>query len=721
MIGGTLFVPRSEGSKSGAESEDLRDVPRLLTAPEQTDIRQRTVSCFSFRFLALHPPSERDRHYRAHPAHTVTHIPKYRSPFQRIFPRSYVVGKAERRFVQRVRHAAAGMRELSDAGIAEYVRQQRQKIRSGTSHLDQAVVITVFACVGESVRRTLAIDYYDVQLIAGIVLASGSIAEMKTGEGKTIVTALPAVLFSLLDRGVHVATVNSYLAGRDFALLKPVYERLGLTTGLLADGDAPKRKKLAYDCDITYGTGYEFGFDYLRDQLALQQESGMPAGDLLRRRLRGQPTLSSATVQGKLAFAIIDEVDSVLIDEADTPLVISGPHNGGRADPSLFQRARDVAVELREDEHFVWTRRNQSIELTDAGIEKAFEQQPPSIQRPWSMYIEQALCARLVKLRNVDYIVVNDEVKIVDGYTGRILSERTWRDGLHQAVEAKEGVTVTQENRSLAQISRQQFYQRYEQICGMSGTVCGHERELEHFYRKSVVRIPLRKPCIRKRVRPRFFATTRQKIEAVGESIREFHAQGRPVLVGTRTIAASKELSKALSKLQLPHQLLNGVQHEEEAHIIEQAGQAGAITIATNMAGRGTDIKLSKKSREAGGLHVLSLEFHDSRRIDQQLEGRAGRQGDPGSSQFFASAEDDLFQKHATSLAESIIVDANEVGETKRDFGSGVRKVQAIAEQLHYQHRRKVFEQQQWLNRVLTTIAEPTREPSAGERTGAAA
>ena len=623
--------------------------------------------------------------------------------------------------VELVRAASERMRGLSDSALKECIDLQQQKLSSGARYSDQSIAVPVFACVAESVRRSLEMSYYDVQLIAGMVLSAGSIAEMKTGEGKTIVTALPAVLFSLTRRGVHVATVNSYLAERDFELLKPVYERLGRTVGLLKDGDPPKLKKWAYECDITYGTGYEFGFDYLRDQLALQQESGMPMGDLVRRRLRGLPTLSSTTVQGKRAFAIIDEVDSVLIDEADTPLVISGPHHASGTDLRVFTLARDLASELVEDEHFVWNKRKHSIELTDAGTETVYERQPDSIQRPWSMYVEQALCARLMKLRNVDYVVLNGEVKIVDAYTGRILNERTWRDGLHQAVEAKEGVSVTQENRSLAQVSRQQFYQQYDVICGMSGTVCGHEVELEHFYRKSVVRIPLRKPCIRKALQARFFATTQQKMDAAAHSVREFHLTGRPVLVGTRTIAASTQLSDLLSALKVPHQVLNGVQDEAEAQIVQRAGQHGAITIATNMAGRGTDIKLSRESREAGGLHVLSLEFHESRRIDRQLEGRAARQGDPGSSQFFASAEDDLLQTHATNVGESIIVDAREDGETHRDFGPTVRRVQSVAEQLDYAHRKKVFEQQQWLNKVLTTIAEPTREHSAGDRTGAAA
>ena len=620
-----------------------------------------------------------------------------------------------------IRRQSKTLHGATPAQLAEQIDTHRTAISNGTPALDRTLLTNVYACVFEAVRQQLGLSFYDVQILAGIVLATGAIAEMKTGEGKTLVTAFPATLAAIHSRGVHVATVNSYLAARDFEQLKPVYELLGLRVNLLRDDDTPKQKRAAYNADITYGTGYEFGFDFLRDQLALQGEARMPLGDQFLRQLQGQPTISDTTVQNQLAFAIIDEVDSVLIDEANTPLVISGPSGGATSNPDAFVLARDIARELVNDVDYQLDIRKKKIELTDGGLDRIFHQQPVGLQRPWSIYIEQALRAELVLQRDRDYVVTDDTVKIVDAYTGRIFDERTWRDGLHQAVEAKEGATITDENRSLAQVSRQRFYQQYHAICGMTGTACGHESEFERFYKLSVVKIPQRKKNQRTELRPRFFRDTESKLRFAARSIQAIHQTGRPVLVGTRTIDASLQLSKLLEQLGLRHRILNGVQDEAEANVVAKAGEFGAITIATNMAGRGTDIKLTAPSHEAGGLHVLALEFHDSQRIDRQLEGRSARQGEPGSFQFLASAEDDLLQTHDPKLAEAIQRDANRDGAAKKNFRASIQRVQAIAEKQNYDVRCRVYQQQKWLDKILTTIAEPTKQNKSSVVKGAAA
>lgn len=610
---------------------------------------------------------------------------------------------------------------MSDGRLAELTMHQRQRVNNQLPWQSIAVIQETFALVYEATRRKLNMCFYDVQLLAGIVLATGAIAEMKTGEGKTLVTALPAALGALTPAGVHVATVNSYLAARDFTTLLPVYETLGLTAGLLRDNDSLADKRVAYQADITYGTGYEFGFDYLRDQLALQSDLRLPLGARFRQQLVGVPLGSTQTVQSELNFAIVDEVDSVLIDEANTPLVISGPSPSRLFDSSVFLAAKQLASTLSEDVHYQRDVKTSKIELTDAGIDLAFAQQPTQLSRPWSIYVEQALRVRHFMRRDVDYVVVDDKIKIVDQYTGRIFDERTWRDGLHQAVEAYEGVTITQENRSLARISRQRFYQQYETLCGMTGTALGHETEFEQFYGLSVVAIPLRRPCLREHATPRFFANKMAKLDAVTRRIDALHRQRIPVLVGTRTIEASQLLSARLAEKNIEHQVLNGVQDEDEANIVALAGTASAVTIATNMAGRGTDIRIDTESRALGGLHVISLEFHDSARIDGQLEGRAARQGDPGSTQFFAAADDELFARHAPHLAAAIARSALDDGEATTDFAKHVRRLQGKMEQQNFEIRRQVYRQQQWLDKVLTTIAEPSLPHSHSRQPGKAA
>jgi len=640
----------------------------------------------------------------------VSKLSPFRSNWNWLRPRSYSPRAQDRQLLTRINDRVAELSSLTDAELSQVLAVQVDRVQNGTSQLERDVIAEVFACVSEAVFRTLGMRYYDVQLLAGLVLATGAIAEMKTGEGKTIVSALPATLAATVGRGVHVATVNSYLAERDCELLAPVYELLGLSVGLLRDGDSSTEKREAYASDVTYGTGYEFGFDFLRDQIALQSAENRSLGEGFLATLHGLNRSSSVTVQRELAFSIIDEIDSVLLDEANTPLVISGPNDTHGTNASVFERAREMVSQLTEDVDYEIETRTKRVSLTEAGFERIFEDQPPATSRPWNIYVEQALRAEFVFQRDVDYVVQQGEVRIVDPYTGRIFDERTWREGLHQAVELKEAVEITSENRSLAQVSRQQFYQQYESLCGMTGTALGHEAELERFYKLAIVKIPQRKLCKRKTQRPRLFLDRQHKIRAVAESIRELHETGRPVLVGTRTIHATGELSAQLAAMDIEHQVLNGTQDAKEAEIVSRAGRVGMILIATNMAGRGTDIKLSSEAESLGGLHVIGFEFHDSVRIDRQLAGRAGRQGQPGSVQFFASAEDDLLERFDPRLAESIELQSRGSGECSRDLTAAIRKVQCAAQVESYQQRCAIFRQQQWLNKVLTTIAEPTRE-----------
>ena len=645
----------------------------------------------------------------------------FRSNWNWLRPRSYSLRTEDQRLLVRIAARISEFSSVTDAELAEALARQNDRVRNGTSRLERSVICEVFACVSEAVYRRLGMRYYDVQLLAGLVLATGSIAEMKTGEGKTIVSALPATLAATTGRGVHVATVNSYLAERDCELLSPVYGLLGLSIGLLRDGDSPTDKREAYACDVTYGTGYEFGFDFLRDQIALQAAENRSLGEGFLAALRGENRGTDVTVQRQLACSIIDEIDSVLLDEANTPLVISGPNGGKGADKSVFQRARETIAELAEDVDYEIDARTKRVSLTEVGFNRVFDAQPPATSRPWNIYVEQALRAKLVLQRDVDYVVQQGEVRIVDPYTGRIFEERTWREGLHQAVETKEGVEVTSENRSLAQISRQQFYQQYDSLCGMTGTALGHEAELERFYKLAIVEVPQRKRCQRELLRPRLFVDRQHKIRAVAESIGELRQAGRPVLVGTRTIQATREISVRLAEMGLDHQVLNGTQDAEEAEIVSRAGQVGMILIATNMAGRGTDIKLSSEAESLGGLHVIGFEFHDSVRIDGQLAGRAARQGQPGSVQFFASAEDDLFDRYDPRLAETIKRQSKEADECRQDFTASIRRVQRVAQVESYQQRCAIFRQQQWLNKVLTTIAEPTHKNRLSTKTKGAA
>ena len=531
--------------------------------------------------------------------------------------------KKLRPLVQKINALEPEVEKLADEEFPQRMAEYRQAVQEGAKTLD-GILPEVFALVREAAKRTLGMRHFDVQLIGGIVLHKGRIAEMKTGEGKTLVATLAVSLNALSGKGVHVVTVNDYLAQRDAAWMGKVYRFLGLTVGLIEhDMDAPARQA-AYACDITYGTNNEFGFDYLRDNMKFY------ATDLVQRGHN---------------FAIVDEVDSILIDEARTPLIISGASD---EDVDLYQAMDAVVCQLDPDDYSV-DETAKTATLTEKGVAHCEElTHLDNLFDPRNMlaqhHILQSLKAHCNFKRDVDYIVQNDEVVIVDEFTGRIMPGRRYSDGLYQALEAKEHVRIQAENQTLASITFQNYFRMYDKLAGMTGTADTEAVEFHEIYNLEVMTIPTNRPMIRKDYPDLIYQTRREKFDAIVETIRELYQTGQPVLVGTISIETSEMLSARLKKIGIPHSVLNAKHHAQEAEIIAKAGEKGHVTIATNMAGRGTDIVLGEGVRELGGLHILGTERHESRRIDNQLRGRAGRQGDPGSSRFYLSLEDNLMR-----------------------------------------------------------------------------
>ncbi|MBI1347007.1 translocase [bacterium] len=531
---------------------------------------------------------------------------------------------------------------LSDRELTNRVRSIQFRIRSGTP-LDR-VQVDVFALATEAIHRTLGIQLYPVQLYAGLLLYRGVIAEMQTGEGKTVTAVAPVVLRALEGQGCHVMTSNGYLAQRDAKKLRPAYELLGLTVDCVhADLEKPDRRK-AYQADITYGTASEFGFDYLRDRLELNGREEPGAQSVL-----GTASVAD-TVQRGRHFALIDEADSILLDEGRTPLIIALPNPSEESLPPLLHWARNVALHLAVGVDFVFDPKSRAAHLTDSGCRRVLlAPRPPAAWRydieTVFRRVEIALQAELVFQRDREYLVKDDEVSIVDESTGRSLDGRRWQHGLHQAMEIKEGLAPTEEHGIAARITLQRFIRLYKHSCGMTGTARTASKEFRKLYSRRVCRIPTNRPNQRRALPARVFATLADKYEAIATSIEALRDQGRAVLVGTPSIQASEQLSERLSMHGIVHRLLNARQDAEEAAIVGDAGHARRVTIATNMAGRGTDIELEDDVRAAGGLHVIATEVHTSQRIDRQLIGRSARQGDPGSYQFMVSMEDELFDQ----------------------------------------------------------------------------
>ncbi len=617
----------------------------------------------------------------------------------------------DRSAVQMIREQADSLRRAPDSELVDRTSQLRRAVEDGIDPVSKDILLPGLALCHEAARRALGIDLYDVQLLGGLTLARGKIAEMQTGEGKTFVAALPAFIHGLTGKGAHVLTVNDYLARRDFELMGPVFQLLGMSAGFLQPASSPTEKRQAYLCDVTYGPGYEFGFDYLRDQAQLLARHKPRLGQRYRERLSGRSASATELMQRGFAFCVVDEVDSVLIDEATTPLVLSGGVGGSEpVNDRPYSIARETAARLTADHDYFIDKVAHRVCLTKQGLVKIADVGRQAAQhgllRPWTVYVRQALQAQLLMNRDVHYIVDAEKIMLVDQNTGRVAPDRNWRDGLHQAIEVKEGLAPTPEQQPLGHITRQRFFALYRGMCGMTGTATGNESELKYFYGLPVVVIPPRKPSARRTRPTRYFADQKCKFAAITEELGRIHATKQPVLVGTRTIEMSELLAGRLQAAGIPFRLLNGKQDEEEAQIVAQSGQLGAITIATNMAGRGTDIKLGPGAREAGGLHVLGTEQHESARIDRQLIGRAARQGEPGSCQFFVAADDQLIRLHGPRLAERIARSAGEGGESRTDFSAEVTKLQHRVERLNFIQRQQMFAHDRWLEGVLATLAE---------------
>ncbi len=510
------------------------------------------------------------------------------------------------------------------------------------------LVARSFALVREAAARRVQMRHFDVQLIGGQVLLQGMVAEMRTGEGKTLTATLPACTAALAGIPVHVITVNDYLAQRDAAWMAPVYRALGLKVGVIHHDMSAEERREAYRCDVTYCTNKEIVFDYLRDRLEMGRRPG-PIQARLERAHGKSRRLDRLRLRG-LCFAIVDEADSVLIDEARTPLIISGPGDS-TYEAALYRQALQISQDLEPDLHYTVDFPRKFVELTDAGRER-LETLGARAGGLWTGRVRreelarQALTARLLFHRDRHYVLKEGKVQIVDEYTGRTMPGRSWEGGLHQLIEAKEDCDITTETEVLGRISYQRFFRRYLTLAGMTGTAREASRELWTVYRLQVISIPTHRPMIRTTLPARVYATTGAKWTGVVARLRDLHAQGRPVLVGTRTVADSRHLSGLLDEANVPCRVLNALQDEQEAEIVSRAGRLGQITVATNMAGRGTDIKLEQEVAAMGGLHVIATELHDAGRIDRQLFGRCARQGDPGSCESFISLEDDLMRGH---------------------------------------------------------------------------
>jgi len=527
------------------------------------------------------------------------------------------------RIVEQVNKLEPKFEKVPDEYFAQRTAEFRNMVQEGTPL--EEIMVEAYAMVREVARRTLKERPFDVQIMGAIALHEGKCVEMKTGEGKTLVATMPVYLNALEGKGVHVVTVNDYLARRDAAWMGGIYEMLGLTVGVIQNGMEFSERKVAYNADVTYGTNNEFGFDYLRDNMAYSVDQRVQRGH---------------------HYAIVDEVDSILIDEARTPLIISGPAEDASA---LYRRFSSMARGFKKGKDFEIDEKSRTVSLTSEGVNRAEKSlrvknlyDPSNVD--YLYHLLNALKAFNLFKRDVDYLVKDGEIVIVDEFTGRLLPGRRYSEGLHQAIEAKEGVKVRSESLTYATITFQNYFRMYDKLAGMTGTAETEKEEFDQIYNMKVVVIPTNKPVIRKDMDDLVYRTRREKFNAIVEDIVERHEKGQPILVGTISIEKNEMISNLLKKRHIPHEVLNAKYHEREAEIIAKAGQPGAVTVATNMAGRGTDIKLGEGVVDLGGLYVLGTERHESRRIDNQLRGRSGRQGDPGESRFYLSLEDDLIR-----------------------------------------------------------------------------
>ena len=624
-----------------------------------------------------------------------------------------IFGSKNDRFLKKLRPLVAKinalepeMQALADEELPQRLAVYREQVQNGEKDLD-AVLPEVFALVREASTRVLGMRHYDVQLLGAMALHNGKIAEMKTGEGKTLVATLAVILNSLEGKGVHVVTVNDYLAKRDAEWMGRLYNFLGLSVGVIVAGLSDEQRKEAYGADITYGTNNEFGFDYLRDNMKFYAEQ---------------------LVQRGHHYAIVDEVDSILIDEARTPLIISGASDEST---DLYQKVDEVVRTLEKEKHYTVDEKGKTASLTDEGV--LYVEEQLGIENLYDTanitaqhHVLQSLKAHTVFRRDVDYIVKDDQVVIVDEFTGRLMAGRRFSDGLHQALEAKEHVTVAAENQTLASITFQNYFRMYDKLSGLTGTADTEAVEFAQIYGLEVSTIPPNRPMVRKDMPDLIYRTRREKMQAIIQAIKELHATGQPVLVGTISIETSELISQLLKREGVPHSVLNAKHHAQEAEIVAQAGQAGKVTIATNMAGRGTDIKLGEGVVELGGLHILGTERHESRRIDNQLRGRSGRQGDPGSSRFYLSLEDDLMRlfgsDRLSGLMQKLGMQEGEPIENNM-VSRAIENAQKRVEGHHFEIRKTLLDYDNVMNQQRTVIyslrrdlmQEPDLEPILNE------
>lgn len=607
------------------------------------------------------------------------------------------IKKMRRVVEEQINPLEASLKNLSDASLAHKTVEFKNRLANGET-LDD-ILPEAFAVVREASRRVLGMRQYDVQLIGGMVLHSGNIAEMCTGEGKTLVAVAPVYLNALEGKGAHVITVNDYLAKRDSEWMGQVYKFLGLSVGLIVHDLDFNQRKIAYNSDVTYGTNNEFGFDYLRDNMVTRLDQ---------------------MVQRSLHYCLIDEVDSILIDEARTPLIISGP---GQKSTDMYYTVAKLVPKLEKDVDYTIDEKQKTVAPTEAGVAKMekllhVDNLYDTKNLELNHIFNQALRAETMMKRDRDYVVKDGEVIIVDEFTGRMMYGRRYSDGLHQAIEAKEGCKVERESQTLATITFQNYFRMYDKLAGMTGTAKTEEQEFIKIYGLEVFQIPTNKPIRRVDLPDAIYKTKRGKIRAVVREVKRRHATGQPILIGTTSIEQSEELSHYLKKEGIVHNVLNAKYHEKEAMIVAQAGQKGQVTIATNMAGRGTDIVLGDGVAELGGLAIIGTERHESRRIDNQLRGRAGRQGDPGSSQFFLSLDDDLLRifggDNIKKFMEKMGLDEDEEIKSKM-VSNAIRKAQQRVENRNFETRKYVLEYDDVMNQQRQVLYEQRRRILEGE------
>lgn len=598
---------------------------------------------------------------------------------------------------QQINPLEDGLKKLSDSSLANKTNEFKARLAKGET-LDD-ILPEAFAVIREASRRVLGMRHFDTQLIGGIILHRGNIAEMCTGEGKTLVATAPVYLNALEGKGVHVITVNDYLAKRDSEWMGQVYKFLGLSVGLIVHDLDFNQRKIAYNSDITYGTNNEFGFDYLRDNMV---------------------TSLDQMVQRPLHYCLIDEVDSILIDEARTPLIISGP---GQKSTDAYCTVAKLVPQLKKEEDYTIDEKQKTVAPTEAGVAKMekllhVENLYDAENLELNHLFVQALRAQTMMTRDKDYVVKDGEVVIVDEFTGRLMYGRRYSDGLHQAIEAKEGLEVQRESQTLATITFQNYFRMYDKLAGMTGTAKTEEQEFIKIYGLPVLQVPTNKPIQRKDLPDVIFKNKRGKYKAVVREVERRHATGQPMLIGTTSIEQSEELSHMLDQANIPHSVLNAKYHEREAAIVALAGQKGAVTIATNMAGRGTDISLGEGVAELGGLAIIGTERHESRRIDNQLRGRAGRQGDPGSSQFFLSLEDDLLRifggDNIKSFMEKMGLEEDEPINS-RMVSNAIQKAQKRVEARNFDIRKYVLEYDDVMNQQRKVVYDQRRKILEGE------